>query len=215
MSECWTKSAEKERAHFGLAVACARRFAGRGTPMEELIGEAEAALLWAASRFDQSRGVCFSTYAVPFALGALRELCRKSAPMHIPRDELRLLCAAESARDGLRRSLGREPTVTELGRRLNVQPHQLAAMLAAKSRMSSPVADPAQLALIPDGGDGVENRVLVKDAIRSLGKPYAQVLWLRYFVGCSQMEIARRYHISQSKVSRWEREGKERLRKAL
>lgn len=47
MSECWTRSAEGNRAHFGLAVACAKRFQGRGVPMEELIGEAEAALLWA------------------------------------------------------------------------------------------------------------------------------------------------------------------------
>ena len=46
-----------EREHYGLAVYCARRFSERGVPMEELIGEAEAALLWAASRYDESRGV--------------------------------------------------------------------------------------------------------------------------------------------------------------
>lgn len=84
VSECWTRSAEGNRAHFGLAVACAKRFQGRGVPMEELIGEAEAALLWAAARFDEKRGARFSTYAIPFALGALRELCRRNAPMNIP-----------------------------------------------------------------------------------------------------------------------------------
>ena len=72
MSECLTKSADRpERAHYGLAVYCARRFFGRGVPREELIGEAEAALLWAAARFDAHRGVRFSTYAIPFVLGAL------------------------------------------------------------------------------------------------------------------------------------------------
>ena len=82
MSECLTKSAKpQEREHYGLAVYCARRFYGRGVPREELIGEAEAALLWAAARFDKSRGVRFSTYAIPFVLGALRELCRRAAPM--------------------------------------------------------------------------------------------------------------------------------------
>ena len=99
MSECWTRSAEGNRAHFGLAVACAKRFQGRGVPMEELIGEAEAALLWAASRFDEKRGARFSTYAIPFALGALRELCRRNAPMNVPREELRLLAAAERRRE--------------------------------------------------------------------------------------------------------------------
>ena len=109
MSECWTRSAEGNRAHFGLAVACAKRFQGRGVPMEELIGEAEAALLWAASRFDEKRGVRFSTYAIPFALGALRELCRRNAPMNIPREELRLLTAAERRREEWQQENGREP----------------------------------------------------------------------------------------------------------
>ena len=92
MSECLTKSADRqERAHYGLAVYCARRFFGRGVPREELIGEAEAALLWAAARFDARRGVRFSTYAIPFVLGALRELCRRAGPMHVPRAEARIL----------------------------------------------------------------------------------------------------------------------------
>lgn len=114
MSECWTRSAEGNRAHFGLAVACAKRFQGRGVPMEELIGEAEAALLWAAVRFDEKRGVRFSTYAIPFALGALRELCRRNALMHIPREELRVLREAERRRELWQRENGREPTVEEL-----------------------------------------------------------------------------------------------------
>ena len=65
-----------DRAHYGLAVSCAKRFQGRGVAMEELIAEAEAALLYAASRFDEERGVRFSTYAIPVVLGALKDLCR-------------------------------------------------------------------------------------------------------------------------------------------
>ena len=94
------------REHYGLAVYCARRFYGRGVPREELIGEAEAALLWAASRFDPDRGIRFSTYAIPFVLGALRELCRRAAPMHVPRADLRVMLAAETAREELRRRGG-------------------------------------------------------------------------------------------------------------
>ena len=94
------KSADRE--HYGLAVYCARRFTGRGVPMEELIGEAEAALLFAMSRFDENRGVRFSTYAIPVVLGALRELCRRAAPMHVPRSEQRILTQADRARAALR-----------------------------------------------------------------------------------------------------------------
>lgn len=214
MSECLTRSVDGrgDRAHYGLAVYCAKRFFGRGVPPEDLIGEAEAALLWAAARYDETRGVRFSTYAIPVVLGALRETCRRSAPMHIPRDELRVLCAAEPARDDLRMRCGREPTMDELGRSVGVQPEKLALMLSAKERMTIRT----QLkATPPDMADGFEDAVLLRDAVRRLGRPYAQVLWLRYFGGMSQEDIARRFGISQPQVSRWERTGKERLRAIL
>ena len=215
MSECWTKSAEGNRAHFGLAVACAKRFQGRGVPMEELIGEAEAALLWAAVRFDEKRGVRFSTYAIPFALGALRELCRRNALMHIPREELRVLREAERRRERWQRENGREPTVEELAHGLGQPPEKLAAMLNARERMRSVTRDERLLAAAPDAGEAFESRVLWRDALRSLGRPYGQVLWMRFFGGLSQQEIAGRFGVSQAQVSRWEREGRRLLRESF
>ena len=213
MSECLTRSADRpERAHYGLAVYCAKRFFGRGVPREELIGEAEAALLWAAARFDARRGVRFSTYAIPFVLGALRELCRRAGPMHVPRAEARILTAVESARGKLNAREGREPTVRELAQ--GVEPGLLGEMLAARDRMRR--ADGAldvQTASAP--GEGFEDWVLLKDTLTRLPSPYAQVLWLRYGQGWSQARLAERFGVGQPQISRWERKGKELLRQAL
>ena len=215
MSECLTKSADRqERAHYGLAVYCARRFFGRGVPREELIGEAEAALLWAAARFDARRGVRFSTYAIPFVLGALRELCRRAGPMHVPRAEARILTAVETARGKLNAREGREPTVGELARAVGVEPGLLGEMLAAHDRMRR--ADGAldvQTAAAPQ--DSFEDWVLLKDALARLPSPYAQVLWLRFAQGWSQARLAERFGVGQPQISRWERRGKELLRQAL
>ena len=215
MSECLTKSADRpERAHYGLAVYCAKRFFGRGVPREELIGEAEAALLWAAARFDARRGVRFSTYAIPFVLGALRELCRRAGPMHVPRAEARILTAVESARGKLNAREGREPTVRELAQAVGVEPGLLSKMLAARDRMRR--ADGAldvQTASAP--GEGFEDWVLLKDTLTRLPSPYAQVLWLRYGQGWSQARLAERFGVGQPQISRWERKGKELLRQAL
>ena len=135
------KSAERE--HYGMAVCCARRFQGRGVPMEELIGEAEAALLWAASRFDENRGVRFSTYAVPVVLGALRDLCRRAQPMHVPRSDLRLLSAAQRARERgdvrlLGKSLGNvlEPVSRRLRPEIDKAILDIEAAGAVKARMT-------------------------------------------------------------------------------
>ena len=210
-----TRSVDRpERAHYGLAVYCAKRFFGRGVPREELIGEAEAALLWAAARFDARRGVRFSTYAIPFVLGALRELCRRAGPMHVPRAEARILTAVESARGKLNAREGREPTVRELAQAVGVEPGLLGEMLAARDRMRR--ADGAldvQTASAP--GEGFEDWVLLKDTLTRLPSPYAQVLWLRFGQGWSQARLAERFGVGQPQISRWERKGKELLRQAL
>jgi len=215
VSECLTRSADRpERAHYGLAIYCAKRFFGRGVPREELIGEAEAALLWAAARFDARRGVRFSTYAIPFVLGALRELCRRAGPMHVPRAEARILTAVESARGKLNAREGREPTVRELAQAVGVEPGLLGEMLAARDRMRR--ADGAldvQTASAP--GEGFEDWVLLKDTLTRLPSPYAQVLWLRFGQGWSQAQLAERFGVGQPQISRWERKGKELLRQAL
>ena len=205
------RSADRpERAHYGLAVYCAKRFFGRGVPREELIGEAEAALLWAAARFDARRGVRFSTYAIPFVLGALRELCRRAGPMHVPRAEARILTAVESARGKLNAREGREPTVRELAQAVGVEPGLLGEMLAARARMRRAAAAlDVQTASGPR--EGFADWVLLKDTLTRLPSPYAQVLWLRFGQGWSQARLAERFGVGQPQISRWERKGEHLL----
>ncbi len=188
--------------HEGLAVACARRFLGRGIPMEELLQEARTALLMAAARFDASRGVRFSTYGVPVALGALRALCRNAAPMHVPRRDMAALtagsCPVRPGSSGLRSGL---PVVIPDERR------------AAADRMRHMTADPELAALAQE--DGFEERVLLRDAVRRLGSPLAQVIGLRYLCGLTQREAGQRLGAEQWQVCRWEKLGLERLREGL
>ena len=156
----------------------------------------------------------FSTYAIPFVLGALRELCRRAGPMHVPRAEARILTAVETARGELNAREGREPTVGELAQAVGVEPGLLGEMLAARDRMRR--ADGAldlQTACLSD--EGFEDWVLLKDTLARLPSPYAQVLWLRFGQGWSQARLAERFGVGQPQISRWERRGKELLRREL
>jgi len=182
--------------HEGLAAACARRFAGRGIPMEELLQEARAALLMAEQRFDPARGLRFSTYAVPVVLGALKACCRRAAPMHIPRGEGRLLARWYGSDTEKEEARSRDP--------------RLCACLAAAERMRQMTADPDLAALARE--DGFEERVLLRQAVRSLGSPHAQVIALRYLLGLTQREVGERLGAAQWQICRWERQGLERLR---
>lgn len=215
MSECLTRSADRpERAHYGLAVYCAKRFFGRGVPREELIGEAEAALLWAAAD-SMPAGACASR-PMPSPLCWVRcaSYAGARAPCMCPAPEARILTAVESARGKLNAREGREPTVRELAQAVGVEPGLLGEMLAARDRMRR--ADGAldvQTASAP--GEGFEDWVLLKDTLTRLPSPYAQVLWLRFGQGWSQARLAERFGVGQPQISRWERKGKELLRQAL
>ncbi|MBE5815505.1 MAG: sigma-70 family RNA polymerase sigma factor [Clostridiales bacterium] len=186
-------------AHEGLAVACARRFTGRGIPMEELLQEARTALVAAAARFDPGRGLRFSTYAVPVVLGALRALCRRAAPMYVPRAEGRLLAEAYDRDAEKAEARSKDP--------------RLSAALAAAERMRHLTADPELAALAKE--DGFEDRVLLRDAVRRLGQPHAQVIGLRYLCGLTQRQVGERLRAAQWQVCRWEQQGLERLRAEL
>ena len=204
------KSAERE--HYGLAVYCARRFQGRGVGMEDLIAEAEAALLFAASRFDESRGVRFSTYAIPVVLGALKELCRRESPMHVPREDRRVLTEAQKVRTQLLSSTGFEPDVETLARAVGVEQARLWEMLCADERMRH-ASGALDTSALPE--DGFEDRVLLRQTVNALPRPYAQVVWLRIGMGLSQTELARRLGVGQPQISRWEKKGVQLLRQAL
>ena len=54
--------------NLGLVHACAGRFRGRGIEYDDLYGAGCMGLVKATDGFDEGRGVCFSTYAVPVIL---------------------------------------------------------------------------------------------------------------------------------------------------
>ena len=62
---------ERVRSNLALVHSCAQRFRGRGVEYDDLFQAGCVGLLQAAERFDESRGLRFSTYAVPLILGEL------------------------------------------------------------------------------------------------------------------------------------------------
>ena len=93
----------------------ARKFAGRGEPVEDLVQVASVGLIKAVDRFDVDRNIEFSTYATPNILGEIKRYFRdKGWAMRVPRglQELRQ-SAKEAIRDETVKT-GRSPTIQEL-----------------------------------------------------------------------------------------------------
>jgi RNA polymerase sigma-B factor len=195
-----------------LARSLARRYAGKGEPLDDLEQVASLGLLKAIDRFDVTREVRFATFAVPTIAGELKRHFRDRGWMlRVPRDVQELCARVVRSRETLTRELGRSPTVSEVAEALGAGVEQvLEALRAADAyRMMSldePLAEGAG-ALDAIGGDDegyelAEHRVLLRPGLDRLGEREREIVRLRYYEGLTQREIARAVGVSQMHVSR-------------
>ena len=112
--------------NLGLVHACAGRFRGRGIEYDDLYGAGCMGLVKATDGFDEGRGVCFSTYAVPVILGEIKKLFREGGTVKVSRSlkELGLRVNAARSRPFLnwQKSWGRAWRTSRLRSRLHSPP---------------------------------------------------------------------------------------------
>ncbi|HKS51871.1 MAG TPA: sigma-70 family RNA polymerase sigma factor [Pseudonocardiaceae bacterium] len=102
-----------------LAERLARRFAGRGEPLEDLVQVASVGLIHAVDRFDPERGADFLFFAVPTITGELRRYFRDHGwSMQVPRRLKDLHLAIRNTQAELSQQLGRAPRPSEIADRL-------------------------------------------------------------------------------------------------
>lgn len=214
-------------AHENLAVYLARKFAGRGEPLEDIVQVAQVGLLKAIDRYDPTRGIEFTTYVTPTIVGEIKRHFRdKLWTIHVPRRLRELNHALMQAIEALSQQLGRSPTIPELADATGVFFDDILEALEV-GRAYSPVSLDAEAAEGEDdhaaslleslGGEDealerLEERASLKWALHMLPDRLRQIVRMRFFEELSQAEIARRLGISQMHVSRILREALTRLR---
>lgn len=111
----------------------ARRFAGRNTPLADLVQAGNVGLLEAVDRFDPRRGTRFSTYAVLYITRSVfRTMPRLSQPVHVPEYQRRLKSRLGESRRSLAQELGRAPTLTETAGRAHIQEEKARQVLETR-----------------------------------------------------------------------------------
>ena len=100
--------------NLGLVHLCANRFRGRGVEYEELYSAGCVGLLKAVRAFDSSRGVQFSTYAVPVILGEIKRVFRDGGAIHVSRGLRERAMRLQKLQEVFEQTHGRTPTLSEL-----------------------------------------------------------------------------------------------------
>jgi RNA polymerase sigma-B factor len=199
-----------------LAHSLARRYSHAGTPMEDLQQVAAVGLINAANRFDPTRGVAFSTFAVPTILGELRRHFRDHAwATHVPRSVQERTAAVRQANEDFMRENGHAPGTYELAERLGCSSEEVVdALLARASNDQLPLDTPTgtsedatltiadRLGDIDEGYERVEDRDAVLSVLGLLTDREREIIVLRYVDELTQVQIADRLEVSQMQISR-------------
>ncbi|MGB2991278.1 MAG: SigF/SigG family RNA polymerase sporulation sigma factor [Paenisporosarcina sp.] len=197
-----------------LVWSIVQRFASRGADLEDLFQIGCIGLMKSVDKFDLSYEVKFSTYAVPMIIGEIQRFLRDDGMVKVSRSIRELSFKIRHATDEFIRIHERQPSLTDLAKTLDVTMDEL--VLA-----SDALRDPASLheQLFESEGDALTlmdqlrdersersfDHIPLRDILSKLGKREQTIIYLRYYLDCTQSDIAERLGISQVQVSRLEK----------
>ncbi len=213
------------KGNLRLVLSVIQRFTGRGEDVDDLFQVGVVGLIKAINNFDLTKEVRFSTYCVPMISGELRRYLRDFSQIKVSRSLRDMAYKAMQAKERLTAQLCREPKITEIAEEIGAKREDVVIALES-------VTDPVSLyePVYSDSGDtlyildqisdknGIENwlgELSFRDAVQSLGEREKKILYLRFFQGRTQIEVAEEIGISQAQVSRLEKGALKKIKESV
>lgn len=207
-----------------LVLSVIQRFYGRGENADDLFQVGCVGLIKAIDNFDTSLDIQLSTYAVPMIIGEIRRYLRDNNMVRVSRSVRDLAYKVLQVKEKMMRENGKEPTVDEIAKALEVDKEDVVMSLDA-------IQDPVSLQepVYNDGNDSIYIMDQVKDkkntdetwtenitmneALKKLNDKERMIIDKRFFAGRTQMEVAEEIGISQAQVSRLEKTAIDHMRR--
>ena len=212
-------------ANARLVLMAVQRFRDPKQSPDELFQVGMLGLMKSLDNFDMSLNVCFSTYAIPMIIGEIRRFIRESTAFKVGRNIRDVAYKAVKAREALEARGVHEADLNEIAVELDIPVAEVVGALDAISEPQSLYqeafgdgSDPTELIdLIRDPKAVIDHteRILLADSVDSLPDREKQVVFMRYFKGATQTEIAAALKMSQAQVSRLEKGAITKLRESF
>lgn len=202
--------------NLGLVHSCASRFKGRGIEYEDLYQVGCIGLIKAADGFDKSRGLAFSTYAVPTILGEIKRLFRDTGAVKVSRSLKETAIKVLNEKQRLEKISACEVGVNTIAEKMGLDAADVAQALCVLQPTVSLTfgEDKEGQTDIPvqSEEENIDNKLYVKQLINCLQKQEQEIINLRYFKYKTQSETAKILSMTQVQVSRTEKKILKKLR---
>ena len=205
--------------NLSLVHFAARRFRNRGSgDMEDIVQVGTIGLIKAIDRFDLTREVEFTSFAIPYIVGEIKRFFRDTTwAVHVPRRLQELRADLVKSKESLTTTLGRAPTVKELAADLGLTDNQvIEGLVAANGYAAGSLDTPGGEAEADDGAPKYADTMgetdpaleLFEDLhtlgplLRRLDERERALIEMRFGRELTQAEIGRELNVSQMHVSR-------------
>ncbi|WP_311315002.1 RNA polymerase sigma factor SigF [Streptomyces naphthomycinicus] len=203
--------------NMSLVRYAAGRFRSRGPEeMEDIVQVGMIGLIKAIDRFELSREVEFTSFAVPYIVGEIKRFFRDTSwAVHVPRRLQEARVQLARANEELRSRLGRTPTTRELSELMSLPEDEVVEAQLASNGYKSASLD-AAIGGSEDGEAALQDFLGAEDAamelvedfhvlapmIAELDERERKIIHWRFVEELTQAQIGERLGVSQMHVSR-------------
>jgi len=242
--DLWKRAAKNDKVakkrliegNLRLVIPIAKKYFRPGVDFLDLIEEGNLGLMHAVEKFDYTRGFRFSTYAAYWIEQAVRRaIDEQSKTIRIPPHAWEALRKWLKEWDQLHGSFGRDPTLTEMARKMHLSARQIRGVLDAAEAarglesLETPLDDDEDL-FVKDiiaekqeySPDSVLSELRMRDelekAMGKVGERERKILEMRFGLNGSERMtlemVGKKLRLSRERVRQLEERGLQRLRRA-